>query len=341
MNNNKQKNIENSHLPKNLNTGVKYEKDKLHDIWFAGGCFWGVQAYFSRIYGVAETTVGYANGKTENPSYHELSNTGHAETVHISYDPDRVSLRTLLEHLFMIIDPTSINRQGGDFGTQYRTGIYYSDENDKQVIYSVIGEEQKKYKDPIAVEVIELEHYYLAEDYHQDYLENNPGGYCHVNFETLKNTIPKVDSTNYNKLEQSEIKKILSPMEFLVTQESHTEPPFENAYWEQNEQGIYVDVVTGEPLFVSSEKFDSGCGWPSFTRPIDNDVIMEKHDVSHGMLRTEVRSRVGDSHLGHVFNDGPKEKGGLRYCINSASLRFIPLDKMEENGYGQFVCLIK
>ena len=155
------------------------------------------------------------------------------------------------------------------------------------------------------------------------------------------NSKPKADPTFYKKAEQSEIKKMLSPTQYLVTQENHTEPPFKNEYWDHHEKGIYVDIVTGEPLFVSTDKFDSGCGWPSFSRPIDKDIIVEKFDETHGMRRTEVRSRVGESHLGHVFNDGPKEQGGLRYCINSAALRFIPLDKMEEMGYGQFISLVK
>ena len=329
-----------SHLPLNPNAGIAYDKSALKDIWFAGGCFWGVQAYFARIYGVAETTAGYANGKTEHPSYYDLHDTGHAETVHVRYDSEKVSLQTLINSFFRIIDPTSVNRQGADVGTQYRSGIYYESDAEFPVISAAVADEQKKHNTPVATEIKKLTHYYLAEDYHQDYLENNPGGYCHVNFSALR-TLPRIEETHYQKPKQEELEKSLSSIQYLVTQKSHTEPPFDNIYWNQHEQGIYVDIATGEPLFLSTDKFDSGCGWPSFSKPIDSDVLKEISDESHGMRRTEVRSRTGDSHLGHLFLDGPKEFGGLRYCINSAALRFIPLAEMGKAGYAKYIPFVK
>lgn len=304
------------------------------EIWLAGGCFWGVEEYFSRLEGVVETSVGYANGRTENPGYYDIPDTGHAETVHVVYGTDGTSLRVILEHFFKIIDPTVRNRQGNDIGTQYRTGIYYTAEEDEKVIRQVMAEEQQKYKAPIVTEVKKLEHYYPAEDYHQDYLKKNPGGYCHIDFSTL----PK---PSYSRPSQEELRKALSDLQYSVTQENSTEPPFKNEYWDNHSKGIYVDIVTGEPLFISSDKYDSGCGWPSFTRPIDEKAIEKKTDRSHSMLRTEVRSNIGDSHLGHVFSDGPGDKGGLRYCINSAALKFIPIEEMDSKGYGKFVKLIE
>lgn len=312
------------------------------EIWIAGGCFWGVEEYFSRVDGVVETSVGYANGRTQNPSYHDIPDTGHAETVHIVYDTDKISLNGILEHFFKIIDPASRNRQGYDVGTQYRTGIYYLDEKDKGIIEQAIVKEQENYKAPIVTEVKKLKHYYIAEEYHQDYLKKNPNGYCHIDFSSLKDASgTKVDPALYDKPSREELKKSLSDIQYSVTQENSTERPFSNEYWDNHKAGIYVDVVTGEPLFLSTDKYDSGCGWPSFTRPIEPAVIKRKEDRSHFMLRTEVRSRIGDSHLGHVFDDGPEEKGGLRYCINGAALRFIPVEKMEEEGYGDFISYVK
>ncbi|HRU42404.1 MAG TPA: peptide-methionine (R)-S-oxide reductase MsrB, partial [Candidatus Diapherotrites archaeon] len=175
-----------------------------------------------------------------------------------------------------------------------------------------------------------------------DYLKKNPGGYCHIDFSSLKAVSrPKVDPALYEKPSQEKIRESLSDIQYSVTQESATELPFRNEYWDNHKAGIYVDIVTGEPLFFSADKYDSGCGWPSFTRPIDRAVLKKREDKSHFMHRTEVRSRVGDSHLGHVFDDGPKDKGGLRYCINSASLRFIPVEKMKEEGYGDLISYVK
>lgn len=325
---------------------VKINTDNLKDIYFAGGCFWGVEEYFSQIPGVYDVTSGYANGNTENPSYEEVcSGSGHAETVHVQYDPGVVSLETLTKQLFKIINPVSKNRQGNDSGSQYRTGVYYTDEADRAVIQEVFDAEQEKYDEEIATELLPLEAFYLAEDYHQDYLKKNPGGYCHIDFSSLSDVQAeaageiKVDPSKYTKPSDDKIKEMLTPEQYNVTQENGTEPAFSNEYFDNHEAGLYVDVVTGEPLFSSADKFDSGCGWPSFTKPIDPDVIVEKPDNSYGMMRTEVRSRVGDSHLGHVFNDGPAEKGGLRYCIDSVSIRFIPYEDMEEEGYGEFMPL--
>lgn len=323
-------------LPDNPNLGVRFNPEALRDIWFAGGCFWGVQAYFDRIYGVAETSVGYANGKTENPAYETLHETGHAETVQVRYDPGMVSLATLLDYFFRVIDPTSVNRQGNDAGAQYRTGVYYTDEADLPAIRQAVAAQQAKHAAPLATEVLPLSHYYPAEEYHQDYLDKNPGGYCHINFAAL-HTPP----SRYRKPEEAVLRGALTPEQYHVTQENGTEPPFKNPYWDRYDKGIYVDVVTGQPLFVSTYKFKSGCGWPSFSRPIDERALLEKVDKRFGMERTEVRSAEGDSHLGHVFDDGPAESGGLRYCINSAALRFIPLEEMAEKGYSEYIPLVK
>lgn len=320
-------------LPPNPNEGVDYSEADLHDIYLAGGCFWGVQAYFDRIYGVAQTEVGYANGKTENPAYEELHASGHAETVHVQYDPQRVCLQTLLQYFFDSIDSTSVNRQGPDIGTQYRSGIYYTDENDLPVIQRSVTEEQARKGRPVATEVQPLKNYYTAEDYHQKYLDANPGGYCHIDFSRL----PSPPVRGADKLSKDALKQKLSNLQYRVTQESATEPPFQNEFWDHREKGIYVDIVTGEPLFLSSDKFDSGCGWPSFSKPIQENAVKQQTDTSHGMFRTEVKSSGGNSHLGHVFDDGPRETGGLRYCINSAALRFVPLADMEREGYEKYI----
>ncbi|MCK9254080.1 MAG: peptide-methionine (R)-S-oxide reductase MsrB [Clostridiales bacterium] len=337
-------------LPDNPNRRIDYSNSRLADIWLAGGCFWGVQAYMARVPGVAETSVGYANGLTDNPSYEDVCrrNTGHAETVHVRYDPDRISLRDLLGYFFQIIDPTSLNRQGNDVGSQYRTGIYYLDQADLPAIQSVLAEEQKKYKRQIMTEVELLRRYDLAEAYHQDYLEKNPNGYCHVRFDSLDQAAaqtsilqPLIDPARFLRPSDAELRRRLTPEQYQVTQKNGTERPFTGIYWNHDRPGLYVDIVSGEPLFSSRDKFDAGCGWPSFSRPVDPQVVKELTDQSHGMVRTEVRSRSGDAHLGHVFTDGPTDRGGLRYCINSASLRFIPLADMEKEGYGAYISWVQ
>ena len=301
------------------------------EIYLAGGCFWGLEEYFSRIEGVEETTVGYANGQVESTNYQLIHQTDHAETVHLIYDEKRISLREILLYYFRVIDPLSVNKQGNDVGRQYRTGVYYTNQADKAVIEQVFVEQEKQLGQKIAVELEPLRHYVLAEDYHQDYLKKNPGGYCHINVNDAYQ--PLVDPGQYEKPTDAELKEQLSEEQYQVTQNSATERPFHNAYNATFEEGIYVDVTTGEPLFFAGDKFESGCGWPSFSRPIARDVLKYYEDKSHGMERIEVRSRSGNAHLGHVFTDGPESAGGLRYCINSAALRFIPKEKMEAEGY--------
>ena len=302
------------------------------EIYLAGGCFWGLEEYFSRISGVLQTSVGYANGQVETTNYQLIKETDHAETVQVVYDEKVVSLREILLYYFRVIDPLSVNQQGNDRGRQYRTGIYYLEEANLPTINTVVREQELLIGRKIAVEVEKLRHYILAEDYHQDYLKKNPGGYCHIDVRDAEK--PLIDAANYEKPSQAVLRENLSEESYRVTQEAATEAPFSNAYDQTFEEGIYVDITTGEPLFFAKDKFASGCGWPSFSRPISKELIHYYQDLSHGMERIEVRSRSGNAHLGHVFTDGPQELGGLRYCINSASLRFIAKDEMEESGYG-------
>ena len=316
----------------NLETILGQGGFEMAEIYLAGGCFWGLEEYFSRIFGVLQTSVGYANGQVETTNYQLIKETDHAETVQIIYDEKAVSLREILLYYFRVIDPLSVNQQGNDRGRQYRTGIYYLEEADLPTINTVVREQELLIGRKIAVEVEKLRHYILAEDYHQDYLKKNPGGYCHIDVRDAEK--PLIDAANYEKPSQADLRENLSEESYRVTQEAATEAPFSNAYDQTFEEGIYVDITTGEPLFFAKDKFASGCGWPSFSRPISKELIHYYQDLSHGMERIEVRSRSGNAHLGHVFTDGPQELGGLRYCINSASLRFIAKDEMEEAGYG-------
>lgn len=317
-------------------------------IYLAGGCFWGTAHLFSLVSGVIATIAGYANSIVPDPSY-KLVCTGlteAAETVKVEYDDSKVSLTDLLSLYFRSIDPLSLNRQGGDVGTQYRTGIYYTDEADAPVIEAMLATLQRRHKEPIAIEYGPLKNFYPAEEYHQDYLVKNPNGYCHVDpslFKEAREMKPHVDETaaSEKKIDKEELRRRLTPLQWEVTQNGATERPYINEYDEEFRPGIYVDITDGTPLFVSSRKYNSGCGWPAFTRPIDDSLITEHRDTSFGRIRTEVRSASSGAHLGHVFPDGPQEDGGLRYCINSASLRFIPLEKMEEEGYGKYIPLVE
>ena len=322
-------------------------------IYLAGGCFWGTEHFMKMIHGVVDAEVGYANSIIPDPTYREVCSgkTGAAETVQVDYNPTEVSLPFLLNLYYQTIDPTSLNRQGNDRGTQYRTGIYYTDPSELPVIEKSLAELQKHYSRPLAIEVMPLKNFYPAEDYHQDYLDNNPGGYCHISPGLFRMAREARDTTllnkensmtrKYEKPSDAELRERLTPLQYEVTQHSATERPYSNEYDKEFRPGIYVDIVTGEPLFLSTDKFESGCGWPAFSKPISPDVIKGYRDTSHGMDRIEVRSSSGDSHLGHVFNDGPRETGGLRYCINSASLKFIPLADMQKEGYGDLIPLVK
>jgi peptide methionine sulfoxide reductase msrA/msrB len=341
---------------KKKSTGIKKENEtnmdtkNVKEIYFAGGCFWGTEHFFQQVRGVVGTEVGYANGNTENPTYEQVVShtTGFAETVKVKYDPEQVDLKLLIDLYFKTIDPTSIDKQGNDRGNQYRTGIYSTDKETEAIVKAEVEKLAKNYSKPVVVETIPLKNFYRAEDYHQDYLDKNPGGYCHIEpglFEMARNAnpLPKKESkeVKYQKQDKEVLKKKLTAEQYNVTQENGTERPFQNEYWDETREGIYVDITTGEPLFVSTDKFESGCGWPSFSKPITKKLIDEKLDRTHGMTRVEVRSKTGDAHLGHVFNDGPADKGGLRYCINSASLKFIPKAELKEKGYGEYISLLE
>ncbi len=340
----KELNIKNEITMKNTmetNKKIIENSQNIKEIYLAGGCFWGVEAYMKKIYGVTNAVSGYANGKTENPKYEDVvyRNTGHAETVQVTYDANKINISTLLKYYFKIIDPTTLNQQGNDRGSQYRTGIYFSNEEDKKIIEEEIKELQKKYTQKIVVECEKLKNFFVAEDYHQDYLKKNPNGYCHIDLSKANEII--IDKNRYPKLTEEELRKKLTTEQYNITQNANTEMSFSNEYWNFFKDGIYVDVTTGEPLFSSKDKYNSMCGWPSFTKPIIPDVVTYNEDKSFNMVRTEVKSRSGEAHLGHVFEDGPKDKGGLRFCINSASINFIPLSEMETTGYGYLIPLVK
>ena len=313
-------------------------------IYLAGGCFWGLEKLMQSIPGVTDAVSGYANGTGEEDANYQTvvkGQTGFRETVKVTYDPEQVSLDALLLAYFYVIDPTVENRQGNDVGSQYQTGVYYEDDASREIVESIAALERRR-REKFVVEIGPLVNFFPAEEYHQDYLDKNPNGYCHIpRAEIELFSRLRIDPGDYQKPAAEAIRDKLTDEQYRVTQENATESPFQNEFWNQFEKGIYVDIVTGEPLFSSTDKFESSCGWPAFSKPIEEPAVVELPDDSHGMHRTEVRSRTGDSHLGHVFTGDRESPNGVRYCINSAALRFIPYARLEAEDYGYLLSIFE
>ncbi len=309
----------------------------MRTIFLAAGCFWGAESFFQQLPGICQTEVGYINGKTEQTNYNAIKETDHAECVKISYDPNRIKLAEILDRFYCVIDPLSVNQQGADQGRQYRTGIYFETEDDlsERIARESLALLDESLGQISAIELEAVKNYVPAEEYHQNYLTKNPDGYCHINPKKALSVVLYPPQADEDELKQ--IKEKLDEYAYKVTQEQGTEAPHSHEYNKVVEPGIYVDIVGGQPLFSSDDKFDAGCGWPSFTMPITTDIIRYREDFRFMLQRTEVSALASNSHLGHVFEDGPSAKGGLRFCINGLSLRFVPLTKMRELGYARLL----